>query len=127
MEIRFRDILEARFRTTLKKFIGHPLTPLTLRKVKVEMLDDVNRVFAASNVSVGDDVKVWLANQYFKHVELNGEEGTLLDLVIIKEHELSSFSNIDIETLYSLFSDTKIFDDIAKEKERRTQHGKETE
>ncbi len=127
MEIRFKNILEARFRSTLKTFVNQRLSPITLRKIKVALVNDIKCVFAASNFSIDDITKEWLANQYFKHVELNGGEGTLIDLVIIKDHELSTISDVDIETLYSLFSGTKIFDDIVNEKERRVQRGKETE
>lgn len=121
--IRFKDILEARIRSTLKTFIGRQLSPIVLREIKSAILSDVKRVFLASGISLHPDVEGWLANQFFKNTRLNGEEGTMLDLVIIKEYELSTFSDSDVRTLYGLFSETQIFDQISEEYKRRFEDG----
>src|SRR6202166_3160815 len=95
--VRFHEILEARFRSTLKKFMGKNLTPTMLRLVRNAILSDVQRMFQASNVVLSARAMGWVTNQYYLRTGLNGE-GIIAELVITNDHKLESFSDDDMRT-----------------------------
>lgn len=117
--IRFHEILEMRLRSTMKKFVGKDLNPIVLRAVRNAMFDDVKRVITSSSIKLSEQALGWITNQYFKNTGLNGEEGTINELVIVNDYQLSSFSDHDVTVLDNLFNDTFFGDQLEVERSRR--------
>ncbi len=122
-QIRFHEILEAKLRSTIKKFIGRDLKPSVLKELRDAMVDDVTRVFNASNVKLTENALSWVGTQYFKTVNLN-DNGIMAELVIVNDFKLADFPDADIETLYNLFNTAWFGEEVEQERARR-RDGKE--
>ena len=104
--IKFHQLFEAKLNTTLKqKFLNEQLTPASMRLIREEIRKQLVDVFSSSTHRLSPKAMIWLGDQYFKGVRLNGDQ-LVGDQVIINEYSLSELEYSDITLLRKLFGET---------------------
>jgi hypothetical protein len=119
MTIRFSELLEKRLNDVIsRKYCYEALTPAALKGIRDTIREVVISIFNKSSYNPSYEMMGWIANQYFRRIQINGSQ-SMDELVIINEFKLSEMSTFDISLLRSLFSGTTIGSDIELEVERR--------
>lgn len=117
-QIRFADLLTLHVSNTIKKqFVHEQLNPDTLRGIRDCVRKTITEVFMKSKHQLSTNAMNWVANQYFKSIQLNGE--TVNDLVVINEYKLDEMSFSDIQLMRNLFNETAMSSDLEAEYRRR--------
>lgn len=120
--IRFADLLEIHLSNTIKDlYLNESLTPELLYRMSDSIRRIIFDVFAKSRFVLTNETQIWLANQYFKRIKLNGTQ-FVNDIVVFNDYNLSDFPYEDIRLLYSLFNETALGEEIRLELVRRTKN-----
>jgi len=122
--IRFSKLLEQHLTHVVQKFVtsGQLLTPNLLRELRDAIRTTIVGIFSKSSRAPSLEAMNWLADEYFKAVNVATSEGTssVAELIIHNEYKLSDMSYSDIELLHNLFNGTKMGAKLEQEYARRT-------
>lgn len=120
--IRFSELLRVHIDSIVKKqFIdkkidGSALTPV-LTELRDTIRSSINDVFSKSKHRLAPDAMNWVANQYFKAVQINGM--SVNDMVVINDYDLKTMSLTDIKLMRDLFNETAMSVQLNEEYDRR--------
>jgi hypothetical protein len=117
--VRFSDLLEVAINAAVSdKFINQTLTADLLRQIRDEVREQIDSIFLRSKHQLTREARHWLANQFFKAINING--GSIGDHIVINEYSLASFPYHDVQLLQNLFGHTAMGVDLREEYQRRT-------
>ena len=105
--------------TVQRKFEHEQLNPATMRRIRDTIREVIDRVFTKSaKYNLTEIGRAWLANQYFKRLQVNDRQ-TMNDLIVINEHKLSTLSVSDIQLLRDLYDQTELAGELNAEHSAR--------
>lgn len=109
--IRFSKLLEHRILSDIsKKFTGRLMDQVALREIRDCIREHVYGVFEKSTLHLSRESLSWVANQFFRNVSI-GTGGTtqkMHEMVVINDHPLEEMPLSDLQTLRSIFNETKM-------------------
>lgn len=112
-----QERLDKQLRIVLEKYLREPLTPLTMKCIREDIIFCVKTLLSEEAITETAPI-YWLSDFIFKRIKLNG--GILMsDQVVINEYKLSELSSSDIFVLERLFRDTDIGNELEKERAKR--------
>jgi len=118
--VRFAQLLEIHVSNVItKKYVTDKecfVTSDFFKEVRETVKSTIEGVFAKSSHKLSTEAMVWLSDQYFKAIKING--AMMGEQVIINEYKLSSMPYSDIELMRNLFNESAI--GVALEEEYRT-------
>jgi len=121
--VRFAQLLEIHISNVItKKYITDKESFVTanfFKEVRETVKSTIEGVFAKSKYKLGTEALVWLSDQYFKAVKING--AMMGEQVIINEYKLSSMPYSDIELMRNLFNESAIGVVLEEEYRSRSQ------
>lgn len=122
--VRFAELLRLNLNDKIKKKFsdGKTLTPKVLREVRDCVQETITDVFAKSTHPLSEKAINWVANQYFKSIEIGTPDGkiTINELVVVNDYPLSDMSFGDIQLMKNLFNETEMSTALAEEYSRRS-------
>jgi len=122
MKLKFYSLLEDRISKILvtefsiKKLSD--LTPETLRSIRDRIKQEITTLFENTNQDLSSPARIWLTDQFFKSIRISDSQ-MISDLVVIHEYELSDLTNSDISVLKNILFETKLFDKLKVEHDKR--------
>lgn len=118
MSVRISELLGERIHNVIQaRFLNQDVNEETFKAIHEEILGIIKWIFAKSKHKLTNNAMGWLANQYFKSIELNGQK--LGALVIFNDYDLSTMSRDDILLLHDLFNEKFCFEELQKEFNKR--------
>jgi hypothetical protein len=122
--IRFNKLLEQHLTHVVQRFVtgDRSLTPALLHELRDAIRATIIGIFTKSTHAPSVEAINWVADEYFKAVNVQTSEGTVPvgELIIHNEYKLAAMSYSDIELLRNLFNDTKMGPKLEQEYSRRT-------
>jgi hypothetical protein len=123
--IRFARLLELHIVNLVnKKFAGTKTTidGVVLHELRDMVKEQVHTIFKKSSHKVTDEGLNWVANQLFKNLTLETNEGKkpIVELVIFNEYKLADLPYSDIQLLHNLFNETAMGSELEDEHKRRS-------
>ena len=119
-QLRFAELLEGHVVKKVKaKMLHEQLTSELLHAIRQLVKETITDVFEKSRFKLDKKSLVWLSDQYFKSLTLNGS--SMGDHVIIHEYNLSELPYLDLQLLFNLFGETTFSGPLKEEWHRRTQ------
>lgn len=122
--VRFAELLRLALNTKIKKKFasGQTLDHVMLREIRDCVRDTVTEIFSKSKHPISEQAMHWVANQYFKSIQLGTTDGTktMGDLIVINDHNLGDMSFTDIQLMKNLFNETDMSIALNEEYRRRS-------
>ena len=119
--VRFAQLLTLHVNNVIQKnFINESLTPELMRSVHACIRKTIDEVFMQSSHKLSADARGWLSNQFFKAIQVNGDQ-RMGDLVVFNEYKLADLPYHDIELMRNLFNETALNAELEGEYRRRSQ------
>lgn len=112
-----QERLDKQLRTVLEKYLREPLTPITMKCIREDIIFCVKTLLSEETITETAPI-YWLSDFIFKRIKLNGDM-LMSDQVVINEYKLSELSTTDIFVLERLFRDTDIGNELEKERAKR--------
>lgn len=118
--IRFAQLLTLHVNNTIKtNFLNEQLTPDLMKSVRDCIRKTISDVFQRSTHKLETESLNWLSNQFFKAIEVNGDQ-KMGDLVVINEYKLADLPYHDIQLMRNLFNETLLSNELEDEYRRRS-------
>lgn len=115
---RLTDALDAYFAgVVLPKYVGKSINAETVEAMRVEIIDRLRKITTKATFRTHDDLVVWLGNEYFMAIEINGMRlGQLTGPVAAPIGDVPS---ADLRLYRDIYRETDIGDKLATELHRR--------
>jgi len=118
--IRFSQLLTQHVNNIVQKtFLHEQLTPAVLRAIRDRIHETISAVFERSTHKLSPMSRMWLTNQYFKRIQINGEQ-SMNDMIVINDHKLEQLPFEDVHLLKNLFDQTELNAELDAEYRKRT-------
>lgn len=122
--VRFAELLRITLNNKIKKKFsdGRVLDNAVLHEVRDCVRETITDVFAKSKHALSEKAREWVANQYFKSIEVGTSEGkvSINELIVLNDHKLSDMSFSDIQLMTNLFNETSMYGELQEEYRRRS-------
>lgn len=121
--VRFAELLTLHVSNVIKKrFVNEQLNTGTLTAIRDTVRLTISEVFRRSSHTLTQESINWLANQYFKSIQLGHGGGveTVSDMVVINEYKLADLPYHDIQLMRNLFNETTLGPELDAEYRRRS-------
>ena len=121
--IRFSQLLELHVVNVVsKKFANATVNEATLHQMRDAVLEQVEGIFKKSKQQPGDLAVRWLANELFKNITLNTNDGKkpIAEMLIFNDYKLSELPYSDLQLLRNLFNETPMGSSLEEEYRRRS-------
>lgn len=115
---RFTDALDAYFTgVVLPKYVGVSINREMIESMRVNVIDCLRKITTKASFQTHDDLVVWLGNEYFMAIEINGMRlGQLMGPVTAPIKDVPS---ADLRLYRDIYRETDIGDKLAAELHRR--------
>jgi hypothetical protein len=118
--LRFAQLIELHINKVIKsRFTMEALTPALMREIRDEIRKQIDTVFQKSSHKLTDHARSWLTDQFFKRIQVNGDQ-LMSDLVVINEYRLDQLTYEDVQLMRNLFDETGLAGDLNEEYARRS-------
>lgn len=122
--VRFAELLRLNLNDKIKKKFadGRLLDDIVLREVRDCVRETITDIFAKSKHPLSEKAINWVANQYFKSIEIGTTDGkvSIAEIVVINDYALSDMSFTDIQLMKNLFNETDMSTALNEEYSRRS-------
>jgi hypothetical protein len=124
--IRFSKLFTLHVNNLIKKYMDvHPpgangdVSTEVLKGLRVVIMEQVDRVFTRGNHRMTAESRSWLADQFFKMIQINGNH-YMGDQVVIHEYKLSDLPYDDVELMKNLFDQTMLAEMLNEDFKKRS-------